>query len=182
MTYAAALGVLAARGHCITARWHIGPVCNEYFWTVLVTSPEVAVFMFFMITDPKTAPHGRTARNVYGAAIALVFVALAAPQRTEYATKVALLGALALVCAARPLLERLSPASDRQASGQTVRSGSSAFPRSNGRKRVRLIAALAGVAVAYAAIVVGAGTAASTSNVTPSPRPLPRTAPTAPRH
>ena len=108
LAHAAALGLLAARGHCITARWHIGPVCNGYFWTVLVTSPEVAVFMFFMITDPKTAPRGRIARNVYGAAIALVFVALAASQRTEYATKVALLGALALVCAARPLLERIS--------------------------------------------------------------------------
>ncbi len=31
LTAAIALGVLAARGHCITARWHVGPVCNRYF-------------------------------------------------------------------------------------------------------------------------------------------------------
>ena len=167
LTYAAALGVLAVRGHCITARWHIGPVCNGYLWTVLVTSPEVAVFMFFMITDPKTAPHGRTARKVYGAAIAFVFVALAAPQRTEYATKVALLGALALVCASRPILERLSPAADPQLSGQTAQNNLPAFRRPNVRNRVRLIAVTAVIVVACAAIVVGAGTPASTSRVAP---------------
>jgi len=163
LTYAAALGLLAARGHCITARWHIGPVCNRYFWTVLVTSPEVLVFMFFMITDPKTAPRGRIARNAYGAGIALVFVALAAPQRTEYATKVALLGALALVCASRPLLERLSPASGSEALGSTTQSDTTAHGSNVGR-RVRLIAVVA-VVVAYAAVVVGAGAPARTASV-----------------
>jgi len=146
---AAALAVLAARGHCITARWHIGPVCGRYLWTVLVTSPEVLVFMFFMITDPKTTPRGRTARQVYGVAIALVFVALATPQRTEYATKVALLGALALVCAARPLLERLAPAAGAQA--RTY--------------RVRLVAVITSLALAYTAIVAGVATIANTPSV-----------------
>ena len=50
--------VLAGRGHAITARWHLGPVTGHYFWWVLVTSPEVLVFLFFMITDPKTTPQG----------------------------------------------------------------------------------------------------------------------------
>jgi len=163
LTYAAALALLAARGHCITARWHIGPVCNRYFWTVLVTSPEVLVFMFFMITDPKTAPRGRIARNAYGAAIALVFVALAAPQRTEYATKVALLGALALVCACRPLLERLAPASVSEPFGRATRTDATSRISQAGR-RVRVIAVVAMV-VAYAAIVVGAGTPANTASV-----------------
>ena len=31
---------------------------GRYFWWVLVTSPEVLVFLFFMITDPKTTPKG----------------------------------------------------------------------------------------------------------------------------
>ena len=179
LTYAAALGVLAFRGHCITARWHIGPVCNGYFWTVLVTSPEVLVFMFFMITDPKTVPHGRTARNVYGAAIALVFVALAAPQHTEFATKVALLGALLIVCAGRPLLERWSAA----------RSARRARASESGRaaRRVPRIAIAVAAAIAYSAAIVGAGSGASSVNAslvalqlpascggrtaTPSPRP-----------
>jgi Na+-translocating ferredoxin:NAD+ oxidoreductase RnfD subunit len=151
LAYAAALSVLAARGHCITARWHVGPVCDQYFWTVLVTSPEVLVFMFFMITDPKTVPRGRKARIAYGAAIGLVFVLLAAPQRTEFATKVALLAALVLVCAARPLLERLSPVP-----GSDTDRG----------RRPRRVATAAVIATAYSAIVVGAGASARTSNVT----------------
>lgn len=174
LAYAAALAVLAARGHCVTARWHIGPVCDGDFWRVLVTSPEVAAFVFFMITDPKTAPHGRTARNVYGAAIAFAFVALAAPQRTEYATKVALLGALVVVCAARPLLERLLPAAGTRTerfatlrqSDQPAHQNSPAHRRPSMRRRVRLVAVMAVVAVAYSAVVVGAGTPASTSSGT----------------
>jgi hypothetical protein len=173
LTYAAALGVLAARGHCITARWHIGPVCNGYFWTVLVTSPEVLVFMFFMITDPKTVPHGRIARNLYGAGIALVFVALAAPQRTEYATKVALLGALTVVCATRPFLERLVSASATRRNKQSSGSDTPASSRANVGRRVRLAAVAAVVAVAYSATVVAAGTPATTSSAAPPTPPTP---------
>jgi hypothetical protein len=40
----------------MTARWHVGPITDAYFWWVLVTSPEILVFLFFMITDPKTIP------------------------------------------------------------------------------------------------------------------------------
>jgi hypothetical protein len=174
LTYAAALGVLAASGHCITTRWHVGPVCDQYFWTVLVTSPEVLVFMFFMITDPKTVPRGHHARIAYGAAIALVFVALAAPQQTEFATKVALLAALALVCAARPLLERLTPApgsdTDRLATwfafGSLTRDAPSTSRRPTAGQRLRHLGVVGVVAIAYSTIVVTAGASARTSNVT----------------
>ena len=108
VTFAAAIGILAASGHCMTARWHLGPVCGQYFWFVLVTSPEILVFLFFMITDPKTAPAGRRARVAHGALVAIVAALLIAPQRSEFGTKVAVLGALAVVCLFRPLLERLS--------------------------------------------------------------------------
>jgi len=174
LTFAAAVGVLAVRGHCITTRWHIGPVCGGYFWTTLVTSPEVLVFAFFMITDPKTVPRGRLARNFYGAAIALVFVALAAPQRTEYATKVSLLGALALVCAARPLLERLLPAAGREPDRHsTFRAfGRSARTDADRRRpalglRLRSVAVMTAAAVTYTAIIIWAGTPAATWTVTP---------------
>ncbi len=56
--FAAAIGVLAASGHAITASWHVGPISGIDYWWLLVTSPEVLVFLFFMITDPKTAPSG----------------------------------------------------------------------------------------------------------------------------
>ena len=66
LTFAAGMAVIAGGGHDMTARWHLGPVTGRYFWWVLITSPEVLVFMFFMITDPKTTPKGRLARIVYG--------------------------------------------------------------------------------------------------------------------
>src|SRR6478609_5469768 len=65
VTFAAAIGVLALAGHTMTARWHLGPISGFQLWWVLITSPEVLVFLFFMITDPKTAPRSPTARLVY---------------------------------------------------------------------------------------------------------------------
>jgi Na+-translocating ferredoxin:NAD+ oxidoreductase RnfD subunit len=101
--FAAALAVLAATGHSMTARWHLGPITGFDFWNTLVTSPEILVFLFFMITDPKTVPSRRRDRVVYAAAIGLLAALLIAPARTEYWSKVAVLGALALVCAVRAL-------------------------------------------------------------------------------
>ena len=59
LAFAAGAAVLAARGHVMTARWHLGPITGFDFWHLLVTSPEILVFLFFMITDPKTIPAGR---------------------------------------------------------------------------------------------------------------------------
>ena len=106
-SFAAGLAVVAAAGHAMTARWHLGPVTGFHFWAVLVTSPEVLVFLFFMITDPKTAPRGGRARLVYGISLGLLGALLIAPTTTEFASKVALLGALAIVCIALPLLRAL---------------------------------------------------------------------------
>src|SRR6476661_7764463 len=100
------VGTLAASGHCMVANWSFTPVCGEDYWRVIVTSPEVLIFMFFMITDPKTVPSGRNGRIVFGLAVAVTSTLLMAPQTTEFATKVALLGGLVIVCACRPLVER----------------------------------------------------------------------------
>src|SRR5439155_20564799 len=72
-----------------------------------LASPEVLVFLFFMITDPRTAPRGRGPRAGYAVSVGLLAALLIAPLRTEYATKVALLGALAIVCALQPLARRV---------------------------------------------------------------------------
>jgi Na+-translocating ferredoxin:NAD+ oxidoreductase RnfD subunit len=113
LAFAAGIAVLAASGHAMTARWHLGPIEGWEFWRVLVFSPEILVFLFFMITDPKTIPAGARGRRIYAVAIGLVAVLLIAPQTTEFATKVAVLAALAIVCAARPVgmlvLERGRP-------------------------------------------------------------------------
>jgi ASPIC and UnbV/FG-GAP-like repeat/NQR2, RnfD, RnfE family len=104
LAFVAGVGVLALTDHAMTARWHLGPITGGYFWWVLITSPEVLVFLFFMITDPKTIPEGARARRFYAVAVGLLAALLIAPQTTEFASKVALLGALAIVCAAHPFL------------------------------------------------------------------------------
>jgi Na+-translocating ferredoxin:NAD+ oxidoreductase RnfD subunit len=110
LVFASGIALLAATDHAMTARWHLGPIIGAELWRVLVFSPEILVFLFFMITDPKTVPEEARARRVFGVAIGLVSVLLIAPQTTEWATKVAVLASLALVCAARPLLDVLRSA------------------------------------------------------------------------
>jgi ASPIC and UnbV/FG-GAP-like repeat len=141
LAFAAALAVLAASGHEMTARWHLGPITGWEFWRVLVLSPEILVFLFFMITDPKTIPRGRAGRRAYAVGIGLLAVLLMAPHTTEFATKVSVLAALAIVCALRPVLAMLA----------IVRPVH--FPHRFGRTAA---AALAG-SVAFAALVVVAG-------------------------
>ncbi len=104
LTFASGLGILALSGHAFSANWHLGPVADSYFWKVLVTSPEVFIFISFMITDPKTAPETERGRRIYAVAIGLIGVLLIAPMQTEFAAKVGLLGTLTLVCAVRPFL------------------------------------------------------------------------------
>jgi Na+-translocating ferredoxin:NAD+ oxidoreductase RnfD subunit len=82
-SFAAGIAVLAASGHAMTARWHLGPITGFSFWWVLLTSPEVLVFLFFMITDPKTAPRDPRGRIVYAVAIGLLAALLIAPMETE---------------------------------------------------------------------------------------------------
>jgi hypothetical protein len=126
LAFAAGVAVLALSGHAIVARWHLGPVEGAYLWRILLTSPELLVFLFFMITDPKTTPSGRRARAVYGVAIGLLAALLIAPVRTEYATKVGVLAALAVVCAVRPFLPRLLALLDRPARSRLVPVGAAA--------------------------------------------------------
>ncbi len=108
ISFTAATGVLALAGHTMMARWHLGPIHGFALWWVLITSPEVLVFLFFMITDPKTAPRSPGARLVYGVTLGLLAGVLIAPTTSEFAAKVMLLAALAIVCVAVPLL-RLVP-------------------------------------------------------------------------
>ena len=146
VTFVASIAVLAASGHDMTARWHLGPVSDWHFWRVLAFSPEILVFLFFMITDPKTIPAGKAGRRVYAVAIGLLAALLIAPQTTEFGSKVAVLGALALVCAARPVLELMGAAlRHRHWSSRTVGT-----------------AALAG-AVTFAGLLVVAGIPARSS-------------------
>jgi Na+-translocating ferredoxin:NAD+ oxidoreductase RnfD subunit len=110
LTLLLSLGVLAASGHCMTANWAFAPVCGVDYWRVIVISPEVLIFLFFMITDPKTVPSGQVGRVAFGILVAIASTLLMAPQTDEFGTKVALLSGLVAMCAVRPLLDRLVPA------------------------------------------------------------------------
>ena len=109
LAFAASTGVLALSGHAMTARWHLGEITGFTFWRILVTSPEILVFLFFMITDPKTSPKTTRARIVYSVSIALLATLTIAAVRTEYWSKVAVLGSLAIVCLVRALYRRFAP-------------------------------------------------------------------------
>ena len=156
LVFAAGIAVIAASGHEMTARWHLGPISGLEFWRVLVFSPEVLIFLFFMITDPKTTPAGRVGRRVYAVAVALVAVLLIAPQTTEFWTKVALLGALTLVCAARPVVEVIAPRVRLRFAGAAQR-------------RPALGALALGAAVSFAGLLVLAGLPARPGAAVASP-------------
>jgi hypothetical protein len=151
---AAGIGILAASGHCMTARWSFAPVCGVDFWRVLITSPEVMIFLFFMITDPRTAPAGRVARVVFGILVALATTLLIAPQTNEFGAKVGLLGGLVLVCAARPLLDRVFPAP--RTTADTFRGYARAL-LTGGRPRIGLARGAGSLGVAVLATVLAGG-------------------------
>jgi len=108
-TFALALLPVAATGHGFSARWHVGPVSGFEFWWVLISSPEILVFLFFMITDPKTIPASGKGRIAYAVSIALMAAFFVAPAQTEFGAKVGVLTALFIVCGMRPVVERYTP-------------------------------------------------------------------------
>ncbi len=151
LSFALGIGVLAASGHTMTAAWHVGPIEGWQFWWLLVTSPEILVFLFFMITDPKTTPSSSAGRRIYAVAVGLLATLLIAPQTTEFATKVAILGSLALVCATRGLVELVGPVRMAALRGRLAAAFPSRWPRP-----VAAGATLAG-ALAFGALVFAAG-------------------------
>jgi Na+-translocating ferredoxin:NAD+ oxidoreductase RnfD subunit len=156
---AAGVGLLAGSGHCMTASWSFAPVCGVDFWRVIVTSPEVMIFLFFMITDPKTVPGGRVGRVAFGALVAVASTLLMAPQIDEFGTKVGLLAGLVVLCAVRPLLDRLVPEPNSAADnlrGFATRLATGANPAA-GVARGGAQAALRVAVAALAVLVLGAG-------------------------
>ena len=103
VVFVGVVALVAVTGHAMTARWHLGPVEGLHLWTILAFSPEILVFLFFMLTDPRTVPAGPRQRVLFGVSVALVAALLVAASTTEFWAKVGVLGALTIVCAARPL-------------------------------------------------------------------------------
>ena len=159
IVFAGVAAVVAATGHAITARWHLGPVEGLHLWTILAFSPEILVFLFFMLTDPRTVPAGSRQRLRFGVAVALVAALLVAASSTEFWAKVGVLGALTIVCAVRPLAAVVT---------------SSIRPR-----RLVVAALVTAVAAGYTGALVAAGsttraTTATTVRPTTQPTKVPR--------
>src|SRR5436309_3174839 len=56
LAFAAGIAVLAATGHAMTARWHLGPFTGTYFWCVLLIFHAVSVIYYIMLMDQMTTP------------------------------------------------------------------------------------------------------------------------------
>jgi hypothetical protein len=102
------IAIFAAGGQSFLAIWHEGPVSGLDYWLRICTSPELFVFVCFMMSDPATAAKTPAGRMIYGAATAVVAAALVLVQPTEYGIKVAILASLTVVCAAVPLIDALA--------------------------------------------------------------------------
>jgi Na+-translocating ferredoxin:NAD+ oxidoreductase RnfD subunit len=150
-------GILAGSGHCMTANWAFAPVCGGDYYRIVVTSPEVFIYAFFMVTDPPTVPSGRVARIVFAICAGLSTTLLMAPQADEFATKVALLGGLTILLLAHPLFDLVLP--EKGSAGDTIK-GFATRLVTGGRPgllrpvgsvgAMALVLALAGTGVVYA--------------------------------
>src|ERR1700694_3997323 len=96
-----AIAIAPVPDHCMVASWHVTPMCGLDLWKILVTSPEILIFAFFMVPDPKTVPESPVARVVFGVLVALLAVLLLGPTSLEFWTKTAILGSLVVACALR---------------------------------------------------------------------------------
>ena len=112
-TLGAGSAVLGASRHCITTEWSLRPVCDGDFARLIAMSPEILVFTFFMLTDPRTAPRTALRRLAFGATTGVLSLLLLAPARTEFGTKVSLFAALAIVCAVRSIGSALATSERR---------------------------------------------------------------------
>ena len=67
-----AIALAPVPDHCLVASWHATAICGRDLWQILVTSPEVLIFAFFMVPDPRTVPDGQVGRFVFGVIVAVL--------------------------------------------------------------------------------------------------------------
>lgn len=152
-TFLVLIAIFAVAGRSYYATWHDGPVGGSFYWLTIALSPELLIFVFFMITDPQTAPKLQLGRIIYAVATAVVAAGLIVIQPTEYGIKVAILSSLLVTCALVPAIERLGRRIQERRSGQPP--APQPEPEPIGR---RLVAALRNPVLVAVAIIAGAGT------------------------
>ena len=105
-TFFVLIAVFAVAGRSYWATWHDGPVGGSFYWLTVALSPELLIFVFFMISDPQTSPRSALGRKLYAVTTAVVAAALIGVQTTEFGIKVAILSSLVVTCPLVPLFER----------------------------------------------------------------------------
>jgi hypothetical protein len=164
VTFAIMQGLLSLSGHCMTANWAFAPVCGADYYRIVVLSPEVFIYAYFMVTDPPTVPSGRVARVVFGICSGIITTLLMAPQTNEFGTKVALLGGLTVLLLAHPIFDLLLP--EKGSAGDTLRAFGGKFLTGGRPGLLRPAGSVAAILVVVAIIgtgVVYAGTPARTA-------------------
>ena len=156
-TFAVLVGLFALGGRSFIAIWHDGPISGLDYWWNVALSPEVLVFVFFMISDPQTAPKTPLGRVTYGVITALVAAFLLFFQTTEFGIKLSILSSLTVSCALVPFIEAMAR---RRALQSQASSAETAEPAPDARpprlaERVRK-AAFRPAVVAAAIIAVAA--------------------------
>lgn len=119
-TFFVLIAIFALAGKEYVATWHEGPVSGSFYWYTVAFSPELLIFVFFMITDPQTAPKSPRGRIIYAVATAFVAAGLIVVQTTEFGIKVAILSSLVGTCALVPAIERLSRRIEQRRSGEPI--------------------------------------------------------------
>ncbi len=159
-TFAVLIGVLALGGQSFVAIWHDGPVEGLSYWLTIAWSPEVLVFVFFMMSDPQTAPRQPRARVVYGVLTAVVAAGLISFQPTEFGIKLAILSSLTVACALVPLIEHAvrrsaRPAGERPAGEPAWRPQAAGWARAVRRPVIAAVVIIAVAAPVNTAVLAG---------------------------
>jgi Na+-translocating ferredoxin:NAD+ oxidoreductase RnfD subunit len=164
-TFATAIAIFALAGRGFVAIWSSVPVVGRYYLLRIVASPELLIFVFFMMSDPQTTPRSRKGRLMFGATTALVAAGLVYFQTTEFGVKLAILSSLTVACALVPVIERSS-----LRLWPSTAPGTAVVMRPARRPPPRRPAVLAQAAVVLAAVMVAVGAPAATSALASNPR------------
>jgi hypothetical protein len=138
-------------------------VCGADYYRIVILSPELFIYAFFMVTDPPTVPSGRVARVAFAMFAAVSATLLMAPQTNEFGTKVALLGGLTILLVTRPIFERLLP--EKGSAADTLKAFGNQLVTGGRPGLLRPVASIGAMALILAVVgtgVVYAGTPART--------------------
>jgi len=160
--FATLIAAFAVSGQSFVTIWSEDSVSGFEYWLRICASPELLVFVCFMMSDPATAAKSPVGRTIYGTATAIVAAGLVSFQSTEFGIKVAILASLTAVCAVVPLIE-IAARRLRERSGQfraPVAVGPAPLAGGRGARALRP----ASIAVILIAVFALAGTASLAQN------------------